>query len=336
MAIPTEPVFSLDGHPVFDLPLRGDLAVVFCHFNPAGFERPRRNLAAFLDHLYLAGIPAFGAELALPPRPHFALYGTNRRVVQVRGESLLFHKEPLWNLAAQSVPEQFTKLLFLDADVILCPRPPEDSLQAVFRAVSQALDHQPLVQPFSRAVWLDAEGAEIRCRPGSAYAHAHGRPDFADVRRCHPGFGFGLRRDFFRAIGGFTPCAILGGGDLAMLLAAAGEMDLHPDDVESSPHPYIARNPLSIISPQLAWARTVHQLTGGRIGHVRADAVHLWHGSGEHRAYAERYALVRRHDARDLTLSPAGVLEWTPAARSLKADMVAAVAAYFPSRREDG
>lgn len=315
--------WEINQHPAFDVPLTGDTAVIFCHFNPAGFNRPRWNMGAFLDWLYSDRIPVFGAELAYHGQD-FQLPSTPR-VARFRAglEGMLFAKEPLLNLAEKIVPPQFTKIIALDADVIIRGRD-------WFKRCREALAFQKILQPFSVCHWIAEHGGEGRLpKISTAYAYQNQRRDWHEIKKYHPGFGAAVQRSFFKTCGGFYRCGILGSGDTALMLAAAGGIDL--------PHFYSSHAPAAMVEPRRAWGHRVAEWSGRTLGALPFDVDHLWHGAQHQRQYEERFQLVAHHDpATDFITRPDGLKVWSPYAMTHKAQMVQSVINYFPTRQEDG
>jgi hypothetical protein len=324
--VPLSPpvAFPLDAHPAFDVPEIGDLAVVACTFNPAGFKRPIDNLAVWLSWLWGLRVPLYMAEMAFGDQS-FILPSGHRRVAQVRGcrsKNVLFQKEPLWNIAEKLVPSRFTKILFLDADVILRARRWSELL-------SSQLDGTKIVQPFSRCFWTAPDGREILAKPSWGYAWSNRYP-YPDSTAFHPGFGYAVDRSFFSDCGGFPLSGIFGGGDVVTGLAA---MNRHHPGGHSRLWDHIRWLPRDI-----EWADRVARWSEGRLGALTSDAVHLWHGSVQNRQHQKKHVVAAQlgHDPElDVRLGANGLAEWTPHAISTKPTLISYIGDYFPSRQED-
>ncbi len=320
-AAPGGGLWPLAEHPAFGVPLAGDLAVIACHFNPAGFRQPVENMRRWLDWLWGLRLPVFMAELsfgdAAPVLPRCD------RVAHFRAgpEAMMFQKEPLLNLAERIVPRRFSKVAALDADVILTARRWAETTSAL-------LDASPMLQPFSHCRWLDRGGGTQREKQSAAFAFL-GRRDATDVLQYHPGFAWAMRREFFEdPVGGFPECAVIGGGDIATMLGALGF---------AGRHFYYDGAPEAMVAKQRAWAARCAGWSGRWIGCAAGEATHLWHGSYVDRQYQERYDTARHYNPdTDLSRRHDGLTVWSPFAIEHKPDLVAAVRNYFPSRKEDG
>jgi len=235
----------------------------------------------------------------------------------------MFQKEALLNLVEQIVPERFTKIVMLDADVLLAGR---DWLERT----SRALDLAPIVQPFSHGHWLDKHGTGVeRTKASAGYAWLNGR-DASRVAYYHPGFAYGERRDFFRwPLGGMPVCPIVCGGDVAMLLGAIDWQGRHS---------YFDDTGAEMREHAMGYVERLAGRAGGLLDCLPGEAYHLWHGTSARRYYQSRYDLVRQSGydpARELAVRSDGLSVWSAAARLVKPELVAAVCDYFQSRKED-
>jgi hypothetical protein len=141
-------------------------------------------------------------------------------VFHVRSHSMMFHKENLWNLLAARVPSRYSKLLFLDANVLFFE-------PYWYEAISRALDSHPIVQPFQAVMHTTADRSSvIRFNPGLVAAHA----TIGSARVFHAGtglkpaagFGIAVQRSWLSDVGGFMDMAVLGGGDYLLGAALCG------------------------------------------------------------------------------------------------------------------
>jgi hypothetical protein len=308
--------FPLSTHPAFDIEPVSDWCVLSCFFNPAGFLRPVFNLGAFLDWCYGNRLPLFMTELcfhdALPVLPP-----NHPHVLQARllDSGVMFQKEALLSQLAHEI--SVPKMFFCDADIVF-------SNPSCFIQAAWLLEHARLVQPFSRAIWQDVHGAPYCHKESTASGwlgphQAHS----LDPRYFHPGFAFGLTREFFRQVGGLYGCPLTGTGDAALFQSALAP--LLPLPIKGASY-YTAPAPAD-------WRERVCQFVDGRVAAVAGDAIHFWHGTTKARAYDQRHHLLAQFDpGRDLTLDPiSGLPTWTEAGKPLQEEMMK----YFRSRQED-
>jgi hypothetical protein len=228
---------------------------------------------------------------------------------------VMFQKEAMLTQLAHEV--SVPKMFFCDADVVF-------SDPSCFSKAAWLLEHARLVQPFTRAVWTDAHGAPFCHKDSTAAAWCRGNQAHSlDPRYFHPGFAFGVTREFFRQVGGLHGCVLTGTGDAALFQAALAP--LLPAPIKGQSY-YTAPSPSD-------WRDRVAAFVDGRVAAAAGDCTHFWHGGRKARAYDQRHHLLASFDpGRDLTTDPAsGLPVWTEAGKPLQEQMVA----YFRSRDED-
>ena len=292
------------------LPPPDDLDVILCHYNPAGWKRTPKLLYEVCQHLVAAGVRPLVLQVVRPPAEPAPLPAGVRSVIY-ESQSVLFHKENLWNLAAGMTTRP--KLLFLDGDVVF-------SRRDVFKAVSDALDTCDVIQPFFSAVWTSQDGGVDLVREPSVLALEAGEQPL--LGRYHPGFAWAMNREFFDRCGGFYERHPLGGGDAAFVFSMTPgiprlpKTDSHAFAETQSYKKY--RSQMLALSP--------------RVGHIDGTVYHLWHGARENRRYEERYAFMPPFVDGEYPMARRGdgLLEWTDQRASEKA------LAYFLCRMEDG
>jgi hypothetical protein len=266
-----------------------------------------------------AGVPVFMAELAYFGQAHQLPQTDRTALFRADADAILFQKEKLLNIAEKLVPEQFTKIVAWDADVLV----QNDDWRAV---TSRVLDDFPVVQPYSRALWMGPDENEIGCKLSVGYAANNRFPDPLDITLFHPGLGVAVRRDFFKEVGGFDGCVITGSGDTLTMVGA-----LQHDPVN---RPFFKRHSEAWGRPQLEWCWKMHRYSGGRIGVVATDLLHLYHGSHANRQYLTRFGLVEKFDpARDLVRNDDGITCWSW--RAMQTDLPGIISDYFHARAED-
>ncbi|HSI05611.1 MAG: hypothetical protein ACAI38_10195 [Myxococcota bacterium] len=302
----------------------GDLALVTSFFNPAGFASKWRNYERFLVPIRAGGLPLYTIECAFADRPFELPAGEEH--VQVRSRSIMFQKERLLNLVIERLPARFTKVAWVDADILFA-----DPRWAV--RTSRALDIHAVVQPFETAYRLPPEqerysGEGVICRSFAAcYVDdraAHAKGDF--WKHGDTGFAWAARRDLL-AKHGLYDAMILGSADHVMAHAALGDWTSQCIRVTAG-----VNNPYA--ADIRAWGRRFHEDVKGALGFVPGDLLHLWHGSAANRRYVERtkQLVALGYDPKtDLRVGDSGAWEWA----SDKPELHAWVVDYFSQRRED-
>lgn len=91
-----------------------DICIVMCFFNPLGYSNPQKNIITVCKELDKTNIPYYIIELVYQNQKSFL---TNS-FKTVSGKSAFFSKENLWNIVEKSIPDKYTKIIFMDCDVL--------------------------------------------------------------------------------------------------------------------------------------------------------------------------------------------------------------------------
>lgn len=303
----------------------GELCVVTTFFDSVGYARKRENLELFAKPILAAGIPLVVVECAFGSSPYTqCLPGT---VTRVRARDVMWQKERLINLAVSRLPTRFTKIAWIDADVLFANHDWLTETEAL-------LDEVPIVQLFNRAYRLPQDTASYRGSGSvwSSFAYewqARGptilRGDFDD--HGHTGFAWAARREIFTTYGLFDSC-IAGGADHVMAHVMCGDWSSFCLSRSLGDIP-------SLLHQCRRWAAPFFGAVQGRVACVSGSVLHLWHGEDEHRQYDGRFVELARIDfdpTRDLRLNTHGCWQWAMPNRELRHW----ARTYFEGRLEDG
>jgi len=290
-----------------------DIAVITCHFNWNGFVRPVQNLNRFLRQMDAAGISVYGIEAQLEGR-EFATTSPNWKRIRATENNVMFQKEALLNLAETLVPPQFTKVVWIDADLYFTN---PDWL----RITSQLLDAFRVVQPFSMAWWTRRDGTIERGKPPASLVGIDQR------WRGHPGFAWAAQRSLWSECGGLYIKTPVGHGDTVFASSVLGT-----DFVRENGSYYgIGANTTAF----KAWKAKLAEWSGAKVGTTPGQIYHEWHGEMQDRRYKERSSIIDGifDSEKHVSLDSQGLLAWT---KEAPASMKQQVLEYFRERKEDG
>lgn len=294
------------------------LAVTTCHFNWAGYDMPVRNLRRFMRQMDRYKVPVYGVELYLKDTAPEMAGATNWRSIAVSRGAILWQKEALLNMAERMVPDRYSVIAPIDADVeFVNPNWVRDTMRA--------MDHHPIVQPFATALWTDRRGNVDLRRPSVARLGL----DMTNWT-THPGFAWAFTREIYREMGAWYDVAPMGAGDT--LLCVALQKKRLPDEWMEKAYSYLGPKNKGTFDQ---WAKKVRSaMVGKTVGYISGDLVHEWHGDRKNRRYGERAKWIKGLDIRrHIRRTRAGYLKWTLLAPTkLKNDMIN----YFSLRDEDG
>ena len=216
-----------------------------------------------------AEIPLFTAECIIGETPQLIPEPT----LLTRAESSIFYKEQLFNLLEKKIPSNYTKLIFMDSDLIF-------TIADWVDAISEKLNKYLAVQPFGRGLYLDAsENVFLEWMSYAKYRHLHGRLN------GHPGFCWAFNRNFFKDIGGFFDKAIIGSGDQG--ISTIFNPRYFNYKYPFSPRYFDYKSPF-IQDNYLRWIKNVDKKAIS-ITYLDIDIYHLYHGHIGNRQYTNRH-----------------------------------------------
>ena len=217
----------------------------------------------------------------------------NKFISHVYTKSLLWHKEALLNKVIANLPKEFKYIFWIDGDVTFT------NLNWVVEGVEQ-LQTCNILQPFEYCTHLDRDETE----PGDMAAFqracvdsSHGIPNkkvwrsfcanYVDFRERsaneiydvhgHVGFAWGARREVLDQCPLYDR-ALVGGADHIIAHAAAGQIV----------HSCIQKTFTSDLEEVKIWSNKFYKTTKGKIGYVKGNLYHTWHGDIEKRRYFKR------------------------------------------------
>ena len=284
-------------------PKREDLAVGLVYFNSSKSKRLLMNYLYVAEKLKVAGIPFYTLEM-YTGEPEI------KDAFHLKTPFILFQKERMCHLLEKKIPKRFTKVLFLDSDLIFQNR-------NWYNELSDKLESFEIVQPFSKGVWLDITYKHVvKERIPFAFYKTFGAINTeGGIGGYHPGFAWGFQRDWFRRVG-FFQYGVLGDGD-----TLSSTVWLHYPDFHYSP----------FVAPAIEAFR---QQVGPppSMCFLKGHIYHLWHGDGSKRQYKSRRNIFKHvTDVRDIVrVGENGLFE-------LKDDTLKPkIRAYFRNRDDDG
>lgn len=289
---------------------QGDLAVITCHFNWAGFSRPKQNLLRFIRQMRAARIPVYGVEAYLPGcNPVTKNFHGWKQVEADPDSQVMFQKERMLNMAERLVPESFTKIAWLDADIFF-------GNKDWHVETSVLLEHFGFVQPFETAVWTDMDGAELFRKPSTLRLKG-GLP-----LHSHPGFAMAATRDFWVHAGGLFEHLIVGNGDVGVVTAILDKS--LPSTQTYSPQ---------LFARYVEWNTKVAAFAKRKgFRFTKGTIWHEWHGSLANRKYIERNRLLLEFLPEYAAHGDNGLMTWQP---GTPRELIENVRAYFFNRQED-
>lgn len=287
-----------------------DMAVLLAFFNPCDSKRILMNFLYTFNWIKRQGIPVYGIELTFEgQQPSIS----DSNVIHVSSNSYFFHKERLYRLLEPHIPEKYTKLLFLDADVYY-----KESIW--YDVISTSLDTNECVQAYETLKYLDL-----------SYKHVHKvmktcmlNPDeFYNVNYA-TGLSWAMQRSYYNTTGFYDYC-IVGNSDLISVMHFVGKTLPEEEALEQifRLHEYKYKEYIQCPPPK-------------SIDYCKLTAYHLYHGSLENRQYWNRNFIFNSIDSnvhKLITTNKDGVFEWKT--KELSDTWNPVMLNYFKSRCDD-
>lgn len=316
---PVQNKLSDIGEPNVVIPKKKDLAVITCYFNWCGFITPTRNFHRFLREMKNNKIPLYGIELSLTGKfETTGMHGWTQ--MKVKKENMCFQKEACLNLVEKKVPRQYTKLAWIDCDLIFMN-------SKWYTEASKKLDKHKLIQLYTHGYNTDRYGRIVTEFPSIMYMKDKVASDKWFTHSGYPGGAWAARREFWKH-GGLYPYSVMGGGDTIFVYSLYDYEFNHPKYEKIG----IQKNRCS--KAYLDWKAKVNNYIKRDVSYIENKFIHEWHGDKKNRNYTNRHDVLKKIDIRkQVRLNEKGILEFY----GIEDDVVfSEIHEYFLDRDEDG
>lgn len=279
--------------PKYPEKLNGSFWGLASFYNPCGYRNKISNYRKFRASLKKQGLKLLCVELAFNDAP-FALEEDDAEIlVQLRGKTVLWHKERLINIGLKHLPPDCDKIAWLDADIIFCN-------DRWVEQTAKLLEDYVIVQPYSFVVRLpkgiyhitrdklpfgNMEGQKIH---GMGYGIVNfGRGQMsAFLKHGHTGFAWAGRRSVFDKCG-FYDKLVLGSGDSFMGHA------FYNNTKGSLIHNLSSEK---MILDQEKWADRIYKEVQSSVFYTSGLLLHLWHGQHRNKLYFFRFSVLKKYN----------------------------------------
>lgn len=301
-------------------PIEKRLNVIAVISNPFLFARRYILMKEFINRMDMeeSNVNLYIVELVYGSQKFIITDNKNKRHLQIRTETPIWHKENMVNLGVKYLlPKAWKAFAWIDADI-------------EFENASWATDtlkvlngSKDIVQIFSHSVDMSRDEKTMSVFNSAGYQYSKGLPFSSKSHNLwHPGYAWAITRKAYEKIGGLYERAILGSGDNIMMLSLINN-GLHGINDESSDN-----YKESILEFQ-------NKMKMLRFGYVPGLIRHHYHGSKANRRYHSRWQILLKHGYEPDTFvknDEKGILIPTKIfPQGLKDDIMA----YFEERKED-
>ena len=265
-----------------------EAVIVSCFFNPQNSPYRVKAFKKFYESIKHLNYRIIECVIGDDDRQLDVYNDPNISVVYT--QNVLWHKEALLNKVISELPKKYKYVFWVDADVIFTNNDwVVDGVKALQTAniiqpfelcvhLSKDLDKPSFVLPliednptpnkYNNSVWRSfCSNYSKNVNWGSEDYNTHG----------HVGFAWAARREVLEACPLYDR-ALIGGADHIIAHAAAGQIN----------HKCIAKSFTENIDEVNEWSRKFYNVVQGKIGYVKGNLYHIWHGDINKRQYLKR------------------------------------------------
>jgi hypothetical protein len=301
-------------------PGKKKLHVIAVISNPCMYVRRYILMNEFITRMELEepNVILYVVELAYGNQKFYITDSKNKRHLQLRTQTPLWHKENMINLAVEKLlPAKWQAMAWIDGDL-------------EFESESWAIDTlkilngtKDIVQLFSHCDDMNKDGLAMRTFNSFGYQFTKkNKYSGAGPNYWHPGYAWACTRNAYEKMGGIYDLAVLGSGDNVMAMA-------YIQNVMKSANENYSEAYLDSIR------EFEQRVKGLRIGYVPGVIRHHYHGSKVNRKYTERWELLIKHGydpSIHVKKNNDGILVPT---KSCPREFLDDIMKYFEERKED-
>ena len=260
-----------------NLPIEDKLNVIIVISNPCLYARRYILMKEFINRIMLEeeNVNLYIVELIYDNQKFIITDSKNKNHLQLKTSVPLWHKENLINLGVKYLlPKNYKAFAWIDADIEF------DNSSWALDTLKILNGTKDIVQLFSHAVDMDYDGKTMNIFNSAGYCYCKEMPYSSSGKdNWHPGYAYAITRVAYEKLGGLYELAILGSGDMIMMLSLLnrglkGINNASTDNYKES---------------ILLFQEKAKHL---RFGYVPGVIRHHFHGSKSNRKYNERWKIL--------------------------------------------
>lgn len=261
-------------------PIEEKLNVIVVISNPCLYAKRYQLFNKFMnkineDH----NVEVYVVELAYKNQKFMVTTQTNKKHLQLRTETPLWHKENMINIAVNKLlPKNYKAFAWVDADIEFESNTWSTDTLKILNGFKD------VVQLFSHAVDMDNDESTLNVFSSFGYNFCKKKKFLTgkSLDFWHPGFAWAITRKAYEKIGGLYEKGILGSGDNIMAYAFINKCEKYTrtnynEDYNNS---------------MLEFEKKAKYL---RLGYVPGVIRHFYHGKKINRYYYERTHILVKH-----------------------------------------
>ena len=295
------------------------LHVITVMSNPCNFRRRVVLAKEFMNRMaFETDITLYVVELAYNNEPFYITDPDNPRHLQLRGETVLWHKENMINMGvAKLLPRNWKAMAWIDADVEF------DSPHWASEALCILNGSRDIIQLFSHCIDMDNKMTAMRIFQSFGFQYNKGfNYTLSGMNYFHPGFAWACTRKAYDKLGGIYQHSILGSGDFILSMSIIGQAI---ETVNRGECPEYKQHVLE-------YEEKMKRL---RVGYVPGVIRHYYHGSKKNRGYENRWKILIKHKYNPLKHMATDANGLLVPTETCPKDMLKEIRDYFFSRAED-
>ena len=261
-------------------PIESKLNVIAVISNVYCFKKRWLLMCDFIRRMeFENNVRLFIVELAYYDQPFMITSSDNKNHLQLRTNSVLWHKENLINIGVKKLlPDDWKAFAWIDADVEF------DNNDWALDTLKVLNGCRDIVQIFSHCLDMDANEQVMSVFNSFAFQYEKRLPySYSNCNYWHPGFAWACTREAYERMGGLFEIAILGSGDhiMSSCLINKGLENISKD-----------------FSPAYKQIITDYQnkVKRMRLGYIPGIIRHFFHGSKKNRKYIERNTILFKYN----------------------------------------
>ena len=301
-------------------PIESKLNVIIVVSNPCLYAKRYRLFNDFVKRIEVEEehVNLFIVELAYGDQKFIVTSNKNKKHLQIRTETPIWHKENMINLGVKHLlPTGYKAFAWIDADIEF------DSSSWALDTLKLLNGCKDVVQLFSHCVDLNHDKSTLSVFNSAGFSFSKGKSYTRNGKDYwHPGFAWAITRKAYEKIGGLYDKGVLGSGDNIMSLSFINNVEFmnnekYHEDYNNSMFEFQEK------------AKTL------RLGYTPGLIRHHYHGTKQNRQYTERWKILMDHSfspTKHLTYDDKGIL--IPS-KEFPEEFKKEIMNYFKERKED-
>lgn len=259
-------------------PIEDKLHVIAVISNPCNYKIRYKLARQFFQRMEQEkDIILYIVELVYGDQEFAVTTKGNKRHLQLRGETPLWHKENMINLGIKYLlPSNWKAVAWIDADIEF-----DNPYWATYtlRVLNNGKD---FIQLFTNVFDMDIDEQILNIFTGFGYQYSKNFKKGKQLNYWHPGFAWACNRKAYEQIGGILEEGILGSGDNIMCHSFIKQA---PERLKKG----MTKEYMDFVKDKQS------KFEGLNLGYITGTIRHFYHGKKENRNYYGREDILIRH-----------------------------------------